>query len=160
MQLKFFTFSVLDNTNEEETLNKFLRSVKVLEIKRDIVTESGCNYWCICILYLPNQNNNDSIISTSKTKVDYRDLLSESDFKKFCELRKLRKQIADSDAVPAFAVFTDYELSEIAKLDMVSEAALMKVNGIGNKKIEKYGKKFCQLINETKEDEEKREHIQ
>lgn len=31
MQLKFFTFSVLDNTNEEETLNKFLRSVKVLE---------------------------------------------------------------------------------------------------------------------------------
>lgn len=142
MQLKFFTFSVFETVDAEEQVNKFLRSVKVLEIKRDLVLEGDRSYWAICILYLsiavPDQ--------TPKNKVDYKDILSEEDFKQFCCLRKIRKQIADEDAVPAFAVFTDQELSEISKLPEITTSTIRKIKGIGNKKVEKYGQKFCELI--------------
>lgn len=153
MQLKFFTFPVLNASNEEESLNKFLRSVKVPEIKRELVMAGDNAYWAICVLYL-SINNNESNSSAARAKTDYKELLSDIEFKKFCYFRKIRKQIADSDAVPAFAVFTDHELSEIAKLEDINSSTLKKINGIGVKKIEKYGLKFCTLINEMTENEE------
>lgn len=142
MQLKFFTFSVLDIVNAEEEINKFLRSAKVLEIKRDLVQDGERSYWTICILYLEGAGSDQN----AKIKVDYKDRLSEVEFKLFCKLRTIRKQLADEDAVPAFAVFTDYELSEIAKLPEIAVSTINKIKGIGTKKIEKYGQKFCDMV--------------
>lgn len=55
----------------------------------------------------------------------------------------IRKQIAKDEAIPAYAVFTDAELAELAKMEGVLSLAKMKtVKGIGEKKIEKYGQHF------------------
>ena len=53
-----------------------------------------------------------------------------------------RKQIANDEQIPAFAAFTDKELSEIVKLDEITENKMLSIKGIGKKKVEKYGKDF------------------
>lgn len=145
MQLKFFTIPILPGADEEDKLNKFLRSVRVLEIKRELVSFGDSAYWAVCVLYLP-QKTADVPVSNVKEKVDYKSLLSEEEFKRFCQLRKIRKQLAENDAVPAFAVFTDYELSEISRMEEITLTGLKTVNGIGVKKIDKYGSQFCELV--------------
>lgn len=153
MQLKFFTIPILSAISEEETINKFLRSVKVLEIKRDLVVVGENAYWSICILYILYGGGETSPVM-QRGKVDYKEILTEEQFKKFCQLRKVRKQISEDDAVPAFAVFTDMELSEISKLEDINCSTIKQIYGIGIKKIEKYGMKFCELINHVVHNEE------
>ena len=83
-----------------------------------------------------------------KEKVDYRNVLSESDFEKFRILRECRKILAEEEAVPPYAVFLDEHLATIAQKAEINEAALKSVNGVGEKKIEKYSKRFLELWNE------------
>lgn len=154
MQLKFFTIPVLLVENEEDIVNKFLRSVRVLEIKRELICLKENAYWAISVLFLPH--NNEPALIVPKGKVDYKDLLSDEQFSKFCEFRKVRKRIADEEALPAFAIFTDYELAEISKLEEISVQNLKQIKGIGNKKIEKFGNRFCELISSSSENEESR----
>lgn len=157
MQLKFYTFPVLSASVEEEAVNKFLRSVKVLEIKRELVLVGDNTFWSRCILYIPNANG-DIQAGAMRGKTDYKDILTEEQFVRFCQFRKARKIIADEEAIPAFAVFTDYELSEISKMLEINVSSLKKISGIGSKKIEKYGVRFCELI-KTHADEEGGESV-
>ena len=150
MQLKFFSVPLLSN-GEEEELNKFLRSVKVLDLRRELVMASESACWAICVLYLP-QTGPETPASTpaskgfaAKGRIDYREVLSPDDFNIFCELRKIRKQISESDAVPPYVIFTDAELSEIVKSRVCTPESLRKINGVGAGKVEKYGKRFCEM---------------
>lgn len=88
--------------------------------------------------------------NNSKVKIDYKEVLDENTFNKFSKLREFRKKIANDEAIPAFAVFTDKELSEISKLSEYTESNLKKIKGIGEKKCEKYGKRIIAMINEVK----------
>ncbi len=155
MQLKFFTLPILSVESEEEVVNKFLRSVKVLEIKRELVEVGDNAYWTLCVLYLL-YGNSETNPGTPRGKIDYKNRLTEEQFKKFCQLRKVRKQISEDDAVPAYAVFTDLELSEISKLEEINCGTLKRINGIGVKKLEKYGLRFCELIDQAVLNEESR----
>ena len=154
MQIKFFTIPVL-SSNEEDAINKFLRSVKVLEVKKELVSVGAGVYWAICVVFL-NDGRTESCQSVSREKIDYKTVLSEADFKQFCILRKLRKQLSDDDAVPAFAVFTDSELAEIAKLSEINPSMMKTIKGIGAKKIDKYGEKMCKLLMEFEDNEKGR----
>ena len=101
-------------------------------------------YWSFCITYLPNQNVQHQ---DKKEKVDYKEVLDENSFVRFTQLRSLRKILAEKDAVPAYAVFTDAELSLIAQLDEVNESSIKKIQGIGDKRMEKYGNLICGMFN-------------
>ncbi len=64
----------------------------------------------------------------------------------FRRLRTLRKQIADAEEVPPFVVFNDTTLVEMAVHYPVNEAALLKITGVGAKKLERYGQEFISAI--------------
>jgi ATP-dependent DNA helicase RecQ len=64
----------------------------------------------------------------------------------FEQLRKLRKQIADSMRVPPYLVFSDATLSEMAQKRPVSEAQMKAVSGIGAEKYRLYGQTFIKEI--------------
>lgn len=146
MQIQIFTIPILNNDQEIENLNLFLRQNRIVEIKKDIVCSNALNYWTFCITYIPSQLK---IIDEKKksNRIDYRNELDEHTFSIFCELRKLRKQIADEEIIPPFAIFTDAELAEISKIENPQLSALKKIEGIGDRKIEKYGFRFCETLN-------------
>ena len=64
----------------------------------------------------------------------------------FDRLRVLRKRIADEQGVPAYIVFGDATLRELAARRPRSEAELLDITGIGPAKAARYGQRFLRLI--------------
>jgi ATP-dependent DNA helicase RecQ len=64
------------------------------------------------------------------------------------KLRKLRKEIAAKDFVPAYIVFSDASLRDMCRKKPISLTQFSGVNGVGSIKLEKYGEAFTALIRE------------
>ena len=64
----------------------------------------------------------------------------------FAKLRKLRKSIADRDDLPPYVVFSDATLMDMADITPTSYGEMLAVNGVGQKKLEKYADPFLDLI--------------
>lgn len=140
MQIKIFSVSVLGGEDEEERLNLFLRSHKVADVRKELVqTDGGC-FWTFCVSYILGAL--PPSVSEKKEKTDYKQILDEQSFSRFAKMREIRKQLAVEDAVPAYLVFTDAELAEFAKVERLTLEEMKKVNGVGEKRVEKYGEKF------------------
>lgn len=128
-----------------ECLNKFLVANKVVSIEKQFYQKDGSPYWTVFIVYIHQGVGNYSL--DKREKVDYKTVLSEDEFIRFAKLRTIRKKIADGDAVPAYAVFTDAELAEISRSGEIVPSILSKVKGIGPRRVEKYGVQLCQMYN-------------
>jgi ATP-dependent DNA helicase RecQ len=70
----------------------------------------------------------------------------------FQELRALRKQIADEQQVPPFVVFADATLAEMAAQMPQDKWELLKVTGVGQHKLARYGDAFLRVIKDHKGD--------
>ena len=150
MQIKIFTIPVLSGELANEELNKFLRSQKIVDIEKQVVVQKDSVYWSFCVTYLPIIQQSHAEGGGRREKVDYKQVLDEPTFTKFSLLRTIRKRLADREAVPAYAVFTDAELADIARLEVIEPSKMKKINGIGDRKVEKYGVDMCEMFaNET-----------
>ncbi|MDB2521281.1 ATP-dependent DNA helicase [Flavobacteriaceae bacterium] len=69
-------------------------------------------------------------------------------------LRSLRKQVAQEEDVPPFAVFQEYSLDDMALKYPISLQELHQINGVGEGKAKRYGAKFIELIKKYVTDNE------
>lgn len=61
-------------------------------------------------------------------------------------LRKIRKEIADREKVPPFVVFSDKSLKDMCVRKPKNSTQFLDVSGVGESKLEKYGKTFIEAI--------------
>jgi ATP-dependent DNA helicase RecQ len=61
-------------------------------------------------------------------------------------LKALRKSLADTQRVPAYVVFSDATLREMAVMRPTSEAELLEVSGVGPGKLARYGAEFLAVL--------------
>ncbi|MFT4652847.1 MAG: ATP-dependent DNA helicase RecQ [Kangiellaceae bacterium] len=61
-------------------------------------------------------------------------------------LKKKRKQLADEGKVPPYAIFADRSLHEMAHYFPQSQPSLLKIHGVGQAKLDKYGEMFLVII--------------
>lgn len=146
MQVKIFSISIFDEGGQAEELNVFLRSHSIIDVEKYLVSSVQSPIWTFCVRYKENSNKKYK----GKARIDYRDVLDEKTFNIFSKLRTYRKKIAEERGVPVFAVFTNEELANISKLGELNEQNVNKVEGIGQKRIEKYGKAILKLYNAEK----------
>lgn len=66
----------------------------------------------------------------------------------FQRLRTLRKEIADEQQVPPFVVFADATLAEMAAQVPKEKEELLKITGVGQHKLARYGDAFLRVIKE------------
>ena len=64
----------------------------------------------------------------------------------FEHLRALRKRLADSQGVPAYVVFSDATLAAMAALRPTTPEELLRVSGVGQVKLERYGDAFLAVL--------------
>ncbi|MCB0514636.1 MAG: DNA helicase RecQ [Chitinophagales bacterium] len=64
----------------------------------------------------------------------------------FEKLRLLRKDIADENNVPPYIIFNDKTLEQMAATRPLSEEEMSELSGVGEYKLQKYGKRFIKLI--------------
>lgn len=143
MQTKLFTIPVFESDESTEEMNRFLRGNKILEINQHFFQNDQSSAWCFCVKFIEAANQTTF---SKKVKTDYKQVLKPDDFKRFSILRECRKKIANDDAIPAFAVFTDEELSNLARLPDLSIQTMLTVKGIGSKKTENFGQRILSLF--------------
>lgn len=71
--------------------------------------------------------------------------LSAKDQALFERLRELRREIAQSQQVPAYIVFSDGVLADIALVRPKNGEELLAISGVGAVKLERYGASFLEL---------------
>ncbi len=69
----------------------------------------------------------------------------------FAVLRDLRYQIAKEQKVPAFTVFSDSTLTDMCMKTPKTDTEMLSVSGVGQIKLERYGKRFLQAITQYQE---------
>ncbi|MGH8548378.1 MAG: HRDC domain-containing protein [Methylococcales bacterium] len=142
MRLRFFTISAHDPEDSARDLNEFLASNRILEIERHFVAEGG--YWAICVSYT------DSSAKAAKPRIDYKETLDPQTFTIFSRLREIRKVLAERDSVPAYAVFTNDQLAEMAKKRVSTLAELRDIAGVGETRAGRYGNAMLKCLLATK----------
>jgi ATP-dependent DNA helicase RecQ len=64
----------------------------------------------------------------------------------FGRLRDLRKEIADERAVPAYVIFGDATLRDMARKYPVTQETMRGVFGVGDRKLREFGALFASAI--------------
>ena len=141
MQYKTFKILVNDDYDNLEDLNKFLKSYKIITIRKEFVSNQFESYWAFLIEYISSRND-----SKPKQQIDYKNVLNATDFAIFSKLREFRKTLSEEEGVPVYAICTNEQLSEIAKNKITTIEGLNSIQGIGKSKIDKYGAKIIEYM--------------
>ncbi len=123
-------------------------------ISRGLVVKTGVQYPILNIsskglnflkqketIFLPVLK--EEIVSKDEKNVDL-----DYDYDLFVKLKILRKQFADTQGVPPFAIFGDKSLHEMAYYLPKNEAAFANIHGVGSFKLEQFSSSFLKVINE------------
>jgi ATP-dependent DNA helicase RecQ len=80
------------------------------------------------------------------TRAPARALVSEDDAPLLSALKAKRRALAEAQGVPAYVVFTDRTLIEMAERKPHSLDAMAGIVGVGAKKLDRYGAEFLEII--------------
>jgi superfamily II DNA helicase RecQ len=152
MPLKFFIVPACDPAAAEADVNAFLGRYRVVAIDRRWVEQGGSSFWATCVAYfVPGAGDARRGGSFGRSRIDYKQVLSGGEFIAFSRLRELRKQIAQSEAVPVYAVFTNEQRAQAVQQRCRSAGDLQKIEGIGAARIEKYSAQMLEILCELPE---------
>jgi superfamily II DNA helicase RecQ len=149
--MKYKTFSLPCHICEGEQLeemDKFIATHNIANVEKHFYQAAdGTACWAFCISYLEHgaarftpSDNYANFKAKTEEKKDYSKILTEEQYKKFEAFKEIRKKLVADSTKPAYTIFTDYELSEIAKLENPDEKSVIAIKGISKNKAEKFGK--------------------
>ena len=147
MAQRFFVVPVQSSESAESDLNAFLSSHKVLTIDRRWVDLGANSFWAICIDYIAaGSKSADHDKSLTRSRIDYKEVLTPEEFGVFSHLRQLRKEIAQVEAIPVYTVFTNEQLAQIVQQRCRTNADLSRIDGVGEARIDKYADRILPLL--------------
>lgn len=149
MQLQFFQMPV--HAPQVDELNRFLATHRVTSIERQFVSDGANSFWSICVTYERGDPPQNPI--QQKERIDYRDTLTEEQFRIYAKLRVLRKDLAERDKVPAYTVFNNEHLAEVVRRHVTTRDELAKIAGVGQGRIEKYADPILEMMRIEKRSE-------
>lgn len=152
MQYRVFSIPILGGEGEQEQMNRFLRSVRVVETRKELVTvDMGC-FWTFCITFLPlyggkpTDERKNSREETAKKREQLEASMSEDERARFSLLCNVRTSIAHEESVPAFAVFTNKELAEAAKFPFEVFQEANPPAGVDKKRWKLYAQRLFEAL--------------
>jgi superfamily II DNA helicase RecQ len=151
MKYRFFRIPIQDPAAETEALNRFLSERRIVSVDREFVADGQNSFWTLSVAYVEGSaaaEAGEGSRAGRKPKVDYREVLDERDFATFAALRTLRKELAEREGVPAYALFTNEQLAAMVENQVRTAADLAAIEGVGKARVEKYGAAFLGILNE------------
>lgn len=82
----------------------------------------------------------------SRKKAGAAAMLSEKDLELFETLRVLRREIAEEEKVPPYMIFSDKTLALMSAAHPANLEEMLRISGVGEFKLQKYGERFLQVI--------------
>jgi ATP-dependent DNA helicase RecQ len=81
-----------------------------------------------------------------KSSIKHEALTSDTDRTLFDRLRKQRSDLAKAQGIPPYIVFHDSTLLEMVKNMPASKQELLKISGVGEAKVKRYGDEFLAIL--------------
>jgi superfamily II DNA helicase RecQ len=149
MRLEFFAIPALDPEPAEEVLNRFLTTHRVVEVERRLVEDGSASFWAVCVCWVAGRAPLSAASDGAKKgRIDYREVLPADEFALYDRLRTLRKQQAEVEGLPPFAVFTNEQLAEMVRKRVTTTVALAAIDGIGEARLSRYGEAVLGILRE------------
>ena len=150
MKLQFFSINALEPEVDQAALDAFCTQHRVVSIDKRFIERDEMCCWSVCITYLetpsaPNLSK-PTQAANKRGQVDYREVLNEQDFAVYAKLRNLRKLISEAEGTPIYAIISNDQMAEMVTKRALALASLGEINGIGEAKLEKYGKRFLEVL--------------
>lgn len=142
MKMSFFWIPALDSQEAAEELNAFLNSHRVVQVEKAFVGNEKGVGWSLCVQWVEQDGGAELSSTSSKKRVDYREILDEESFRIFAILRSWRKEKAASEGVPIYTIATNEQLAEVVRGRIQSKGELAKVGGFGKARQDKYGEEL------------------
>lgn len=143
MSYKFFHIPAMNPELPEAEFNRFVASHRVLGIEREFVQNGASSAWVFAVEFVDGTAPPTTVGGApGRPKVDYQAVLDPADFVVYSALRAKRKELADREAVPAYAIITNEQMAKVAELRATSLEELRRVEGLGDARITKYGREL------------------
>jgi superfamily II DNA helicase RecQ len=150
MSFRTFRIPVSNPEPFEGPMNAFLRSHRVLKVERHFVADGEHSFWTFCVDFMdgPGGTSSGSSSGGGKSKIDYREVLKPDEFALFSRLRELRKELAATESVPVYVVFTNEQLAQFVQRRVTTREALEQIDGVGGARLEKYGQQLLDCLSQ------------
>jgi superfamily II DNA helicase RecQ len=145
MKFKVFAIKAYGDEASEWELNEFLARHKIIQVEKQFIAQGATSFWSLCVCY-QSYTTAQNEPQNKRPRVDYKEVLSEDEFTCFAQLREIRKQQADRDGVPVFAVFTNEQLAALVQKKVISASQMKAVEGVGDSKVARYGEVFLSAL--------------
>ena len=149
MTFKFFTIPTADPERAEADINRFLASHRVSQIERHFVPDGTASFWALCITWVEGVEGGGAAAGSDgarRGRIDYREILPADEFALYDRLRTLRKQSAEAEGLPPFAVFTNEQLADMVRRRVTTAAELGAIDGLGEARLTRYGPAFLEVL--------------
>ena len=152
MQLRFFTIPTLRPEPEASELNHCLATQRVAQVDKSLVADGANSHWSICVTLVDAatgataRREDRSDAARRRTSVDYRELLAPDEFALYDRLRNARKEAAEADGLPTYAVFTNEQLAAMVRGRVTTAAGLGAIEQVGEGRVNRYGDRFLPLL--------------
>ena len=148
MKFKFFTIPVASPEGAEADLNRFLGAHRVSQIERHYTPDGAASFWAVCVTWVEGADATapGAPDAARRGRIDYREVLEADEFALYDRLRTLRKQSAEAEGLPPFAVFTNEQLADMVRRRVNTLADLGRIDGIGEARLSRYGAAFLDVL--------------
>ena len=157
--VKVFTMPFSDGVEgfDDDALRAFMADNEVVSLKEQFFFKDNLPYWSVMVVYRSgvgiSQREKEDDGKLSK-KDAYRSFLTKESMPLFNLLREWRNRKAEKQGYPAYILFTNRELAEIATLFPKTLSELLTVEGVGRVKVEKYGHDILKIVKTLKGQQE------
>lgn len=152
MRLAFFHIPVLHPQPAQDELNQFLASRRVSRVDKAFVADPAAPAWSVVVTWIegdPGAAAGAGPARHGRVAVDYKALLSAAEFALYDRLRQLRRELAQAEGLPPYAVFTNEQLAALVQQRVTSEPALAAVEGVGEGRLARYGAPVLALLRQA-----------
>ena len=138
-QYRIFFTSPFGEDSACDELNRFLKSNRIINVEKRLIDGERGTGWLFLIEY---GNENRNTVQNSSQKIDYREVLNEQEYALFDKLRQVRKELAEKQGIPVYAIFTNEHLAGMVKKHPVSFGDFLIAHSRFSQRNQRLGKKF------------------
>jgi superfamily II DNA helicase RecQ len=138
-----FFISPFGEASVTDELNKFLQANRIVNVEKRLIDSERGTGWIFLVEYGGDKKNAPP---SAGSRIDYKDVLSEQEFAVYEKVRSLRKELADKQGLPVYAICTNEQLAAMVKAMPASLHELGKIPGIGEAKLKQFGAAFVNLF--------------
>ena len=111
LQTQFMTFFVspFSEPSSHAELNNFLKSHRIINVEKRLIDGERGTGWVFLVEYSDIDGSKAGY--TMSSKIDWRDVLTPSQFAVYDLLRKRRKEISDKTKIPLYGILSNEQLA-------------------------------------------------